>query len=338
MTQFDISRVVASPARLADVAPSVPDGAPRTKMRKLSEILFETPRSRPQAIKRQLLPEKADVQVCVYKITDDAKSIWDDVKEPDVALWQVQVQHPAQDDITVNMYNSFNEFLKTHESDDMPSSLAELQQKALIKLAITDTRDPDGAGCFVQWRPAFYVAGADESVLHNALYLLDEFWTYKCKDKNYYVNVSVHPHIGVDIAECKENFEHPHYLVAEPSKKLPMGFFEAHPVQGRKILQVTVQVDSENVLSIAFSGPIWSLRDGFDNLGVAGFKHENGVYYRVLPGLDASKEEAKGLVGQVFGLLRNLAARVVVEGQTKPTTPVHSFLDFLRDFPQLHFA
>jgi hypothetical protein len=304
-------------------------------MRKLSEILLEVPRPRPQ-VKRQL-PEKADVQVCIYKITDDARIIWDDVKESDYALWQVQVQHQAQDDITVNLYNSFNEFLKTHESTEIPKSLVELQQKALIKLVITDKKDPDGAECFVQWRPAFYVAG-DESALHNVLYLLDEYWTYKCKDKSYYVNVSMHPHFGVDIAECKENFVHPHCLVAEPSKKLPMGFFEAHPVQGRKILQMTVQIDSESVLSIALSGPIWNLRDGFEAMGIAGFKHENDVYYRVLPNLDASKEETKDLVRQIFGLLRNLAARVVVEGQAKPTTPVHGFLAFLRDFPHLHFA
>ena len=167
MTQFSLSRVVTSPTGLADVVPAVPDGAPRPKMRKLSEILLEVPRPRPP-VKRQL-PEKADVQVCIYKITDDARLVWNDVKESDYALWQVQVQHQAQDDITVNIYNSFNEFLKTQESPDIPKSLVELQQKALIKLVITDKRDPDGAECFVQWRPAFYVAGADESVLHNVL-------------------------------------------------------------------------------------------------------------------------------------------------------------------------
>jgi hypothetical protein len=333
MTQFSLSRVAPTGLVQPELAPA--DGAPRTKMRKLSEILLEVPRPRPQ-VKRQL-QEKTDVQVCIYKITDDARLVWNDVKESDYTLWQVQVQHQAQDDITVNLYNSFNEFLKTHESTEIPKSLVELQQKALIKLVITDKKDPDGAECFVQWRPAFYVAG-DESALHNVLYLLDEYWTYKCKDKSYYVNVSMHPHFGVDIAECKENFVHPHCLVAEPSKKLPMGFFEAHPVQGRKILQMTVQIDSESVLSIALSGPIWNLRDGFEAMGIAGFKHENDVYYRVLPNLDASKEETKDLVRQIFGLLRNLAARVVVEGQAKPTTPVHGFLAFLRDFPHLHFA
>ena len=93
-------------------------------MRKLSEILFEVPRPRPP-VKRQQLPETSDVQVCIYKITDDAKVIWDDVKESDYALWQVQVQHKAQYDITVNLYNSFNEFLKT-QSTEIPKSLVEL--------------------------------------------------------------------------------------------------------------------------------------------------------------------------------------------------------------------
>ena len=128
MTQFSLSRVVTTGLVQPDLAPAVHDGAPRPKMRKLSEILLEVPRPRPQ-VKRQQLPETSDVQVCIYKITDDARIIWDDVKESDYALWQVQVQHQAQDDITVNIYNSFNEFLKTQESAEIPEASLNCNRK-----------------------------------------------------------------------------------------------------------------------------------------------------------------------------------------------------------------
>ena len=92
----------------------------------------------------------------MYRFTDDAASVWDDVKEPSVPLYQVQLRHDALNSICVNLYDKFNNFLKTQ--DGVSQTLVELHKQALIKLVTTEGKDPDNIG-FLRWRSAFYVAG-----------------------------------------------------------------------------------------------------------------------------------------------------------------------------------
>ena len=144
------------------------------------------------------LPPTADVEVCIYKVTDDAASVWDEVKSDDTPLCQVQIRHDAAKSCTVNLYEKFNTFLAS--LDDGPDNLVELQQKALIKLVTAGGDDPDNVG-FHRWRNAFYIAGGEKS-LHNFLYLLDEFWFEASVDVGMDVVVSLHPHLEIDINEC----------------------------------------------------------------------------------------------------------------------------------------
>jgi hypothetical protein len=80
--------------------------------------------------------------------------------------------------VCVLALRSFNEFLAeaAKETDDFPKTLDEVA-KAGIRLVVADSNDPDGVG-FVQWRCAFYVAGADGSVM-NFMNLFDDYlvWT-----------------------------------------------------------------------------------------------------------------------------------------------------------------
>ena len=319
---------VATPAR------SPEDACPRCKAPKLSDLVVQGPR--PSAPQR--LPDTADCHVAIYKITDDASQVWADAKYI-LPLWQLQLKHDARESITVNIYDSFTKFLQQHEDAEFPKSLPELQKQALIKLVVTDARDKDGVGTFRRWRPTFYVAG-NEASLHNCLYLLDEFWTFTSKSRADHVMVNLHPHINVDIADCWDKFEYESYTLDEPGKTLPMGVFEAHPVQGKRILSMTMQVETQNVASLVFSGATWEFRQTFDSLHIPGYRDENsGSYYRVMESLDVTQEPAKDKVIDLLeNKLSNLAVRVVIEGPVKRGSYLDAFVQTLRARHHMHFV
>ena len=50
----------------------------------------------------------ADIELCIYKVTDDAAAVWDDVKESGISLYQVQVRHDACNSVVVNLHDKFN--------------------------------------------------------------------------------------------------------------------------------------------------------------------------------------------------------------------------------------
>ena len=79
----------------------------------------------------------------------------------------------------------------------MPTTVADLEKSAGIRLVIGDQKDPEDVG-FVQWRSVFYVAGD----VNNFLLLLDAFfvWTEKSIAQSQPFQVEIHPYI--DSAEA----------------------------------------------------------------------------------------------------------------------------------------
>ena len=59
-----------------------------------------------------------------------------------------------------------------------------------------DSTDPDQVG-YIQWRVAFYIAGADGACL-NFRNLLDDFLSYKLKQMAKEVEIHLYPYLGVD--------------------------------------------------------------------------------------------------------------------------------------------
>ena len=113
----------------------------------------------PTPAKKQRLPEKAAVVVCMYKITDRASDLGSHFEEgEEAALYQVQIAHDARPSVTYDMFRTFNAFLAATQAEG-PKSVRELENLCAIKLVITTTEDQDGIGTFVQWRVAFYVGG-----------------------------------------------------------------------------------------------------------------------------------------------------------------------------------
>ena len=156
---------VATPAKTRP-PPPLPLIERNNKIPKVENMVAVQQGPRPPVARK--LPETNDVIVCLYKYTDDARRVWEDVKEPGLPLWQVflgggycdvswrtlpakgfllnrptafpkkchspkvQIAHEARDSICVNAVDRFNEFLSQHP--EAPDSTVELQRQALIKL------------------------------------------------------------------------------------------------------------------------------------------------------------------------------------------------------------
>jgi hypothetical protein len=302
----------------------------------------------PSPVRRQRMPEKAPVVVCMYKITDRASDLWSHFEEGDeAALFQVQIAHEARPSVCYDMVRTFNGFLAAGlQEGTMPKSARELESQCGIKLVITTTEDQDGIGTFVQWRVAFYVGGAATDALNNFLLLLDEFWAFKAKTLGHF-DVHLHPHSGIDLAPVKDDLEFEHCTLEEPASELPLGVFQAHPVGAKRILTCHIQPQSDDTFDLLVSGYTWPFRQRFDQHGIAGSYHANDgdakqEYYRVKKGIDISEGEQKESVLQMLGnkVLNNLAVRVVVDKKDDidEDSDLHAFVEELRALPSCHFV
>ena len=79
--RFSLDKV-ASPAKAAQTKTD----APPRKVPRLSDLIIQGPK--PPPMRRSA--ENANVDVAIYKITDDASLVWDECKGRDFALWQIQ--------------------------------------------------------------------------------------------------------------------------------------------------------------------------------------------------------------------------------------------------------
>ena len=172
-----MSKRCFSIAHVARPSKNLKEAETPTPVPKVS-TLMETGPQPPKVRKREAT---AECVVAIFPYTQDASTIWESCREAGQMLWQIQVEHNARDSITVGFRETFTKFLQQEE--EAPESLTELAEQNLMKLVITDNRDPDGAG-FIQWRAAFYVAGQSNDDLHNFLYLLDAFFVWANKDRS----------------------------------------------------------------------------------------------------------------------------------------------------------
>ena len=100
----------------------------------------------------------------------------------------------------------------------------------------------------------------------------------------------------------------------DAARKVPLSIFDAQPVQGKRVMNVTLEQSSESELSLIFHGCTWHFRDALEDAGVTAARYEeNGAwkYVHVL-NVDVSKEEDIGKVDSVFqDALKCLACRVL---------------------------
>eukprot|EP00973_Karenia_brevis_P023924 3298936-Karenia_brevis.AAC.1 len=341
-TRFTMSNVAAVPKRPAESAPVEEKTTKRIPKACEVTIMAEAPK---QTLKTtQRLPNWAPVIITVYKVTDEAADVWNVFENTQsVSLWQAQIKHDARPSLTYGILDSFNEFLRQASTDNesIPTTLAELQQKAGIKLVLTDNKDPEEIG-FVNWRVAFYVAGMDDA-LNNFFYLLDDFFVFKHKalGKEKPFEVHIFPHEGEEIT-CQD-MQYQHYTFNEPKLILPLGIFEAQTVTNKRIVQLHLQPENEQTLSVVITGNTWSFRARLDSHGIPGAyfgDEKDRKYVRILKSVDVADEVQKQRVLDMFGekVFRNLALRVILDSDPSPDTAVSSFVDELREIPSIHFA
>ena len=287
---------------------------------------------------RTTQPRSAPVICTVFKVGDCAQDLWASAK-PDAALFQVQLVHNCKPSLLFSFVASFNDYLKrAHDEDsDIPASISELAPLGM-RLSITNEEDPDAVGTFQRWRPAWYIAG-DEGSLNNFMALLDAFFVWKNKEmaKEKETDVQIHPHLGINL---EEDLEYLGYTFHEPTKSLPLKWYEAHPVMGRRIITLNVEMISETVVNFLFGGQLWAYRSRLDEAGVpsATLTNENSkVHYRLLKDIDCSKEDQKKNALSLFvGVFKNAAMKLVIAKEAAPVSPAAALLSQLREISSLH--
>ena len=222
------------------------------------------------------------------------------------------------------------------ENEDVPASLSDLQKDAFIRLVVTNE---DSNKTFVQWRPAFYVAG-DQASLKNFFTLLDGWFVYKENQmaREQAFEVTVYPHVNIAITE--QDLLYKNYKWNSPSMILPLKVFEAQPCVGKNIVTVNVEPQSDHVVSLLISGNTYQYRARLDDYGVpqarSGDDKENRIYYRVLKNINLKDETQKKRILDMFELVfANLAMRLVVE-PCEAGSSAETFLADLRKLPCLH--
>ncbi len=292
------------------------------------------------------LPASAPVDVCVVKYTDQASDLWDlFLGKDDVPLYQIQIQHLAQHAVTFQMRDSFKDFLRAaHAADNaMPATLQQLESAAGVRLVVTDRVDPDDVG-YVQWRVGFYATDAC-----NFLRLLDGWFRFKAQQvaRDRPFQVTLHPHMGVDLAPVWEDLEYKHYTLQQPSATLPLHVFEAQPVIGKRITNLHLQLDDDNALSLIVTGYTWPFRGRLDAFGIRGgyvgdeADKDNMArkYFRVWKDIDVSVEDQRQrFLVMLSDVFKNVVMRVSLDRRPTPDTHAAAFVERLRQQPALFFT
>ena len=345
MGKFTVS-VCSAPARVAkkaagEEATASSQPAARKVVPRASEVVVVE--QGPQRVKQpSRLPSSAPVVVCVYLVTESAADVWPVYEgTTGVSVWQIQIEHAARPSILYDSISSWQDYLKkAHSEDDsVPGSLGELTTQCGCKLVISDASDPEGVG-YVQWRAAWYVAGDSHGAVDNMLGLIDQWLAFKATQtaKEMPYEVRLHPHTGISLAD---DFEGAQWIVEEPSAQLPLGFFEAQPVVGKRSVTLHLEALDDEMFTVLIAGNTWNFRSRLDAIGVAGAYHEGSgnekTYFRVMKSVDAARDRAK-IFDLLDGCFKKLAVRVVVDKEPAASSACGALFTELRELPQLHFA
>jgi len=237
------------------------------KIPKVADMKVEAPRQQSQRPQMN-----APVNLCIYKVTENSGDLW--AAFPDTKLWQIQLEHDARPSVSVNIVASLNDFLKEaskNSSGGVPDTVQKLQSEAGIKLTLTNMDDPDGKrdgilrtethgasykllyglslarmvmgpqglGCYVQYRVAFYVAG-EVDALTNAFMLLDGYFQFMAKRlaRATPFEIHIYPHDSVEdaLSSLEETMSYKPITVHAPGKDLLLKWCQAHPAVSKQIL------------------------------------------------------------------------------------------------------
>ena len=126
----------------------------------------------------------------------------------------------------------------------------------------------------------------------------------------------------------------------DPARKVPLSIFDAQPVQGKRVMNVTLEQQSETEVTLIFHGCTWHFRDKFDEVGVTASRYEEDGAWKYVHGLNVNvaKEEDISKVDNVLqDALKCLACRVLDSKTLKGE--VKAFVERVGEqHEQLHFV
>ena len=181
--------------------------------------------------------------------------------------------------------------------------------------------------------------------MNNFLLLLDLFWKYldtqMAKETKF--DVHIHTAADVNVDDCWEDLKYPNYTLNEPTIKLPVAMFESPPCFGKKPITWNVEIHDESHLSLVIT-QVYAFKSRFEANGIQGGRINitealpKGDYIRFLKGVDVSKEDSVKTFDDVLNkILKNVAVRVLIDGEEKADTPVAKVLEIWRQRPNMHF-
>ncbi len=80
----------------------------------MRQVMME---SAPKHNRPQKRPATAPLNVCVYKVADRAGDVWSNFEDSTAALWQIQVDHNAQQSVLFNLRDALSDFLREASAD-----------------------------------------------------------------------------------------------------------------------------------------------------------------------------------------------------------------------------
>ena len=126
----------------------------------------------------------------------------------------------------------------------------------------------------------------------------------------------------------------------DPARKAPLSVFDAQPVQGKRVMNVTLEQQSETEVSLIFHGCTWHFRDALEDAGVTASRYEEDgawKYVHVL-NVNVSEQADNAKLDNVFeNALKCLVCRVLDSKTLKGE--VKAFIERLgEEHEQLHFV
>ena len=169
---------------------------------------------------------------------------------------------------------------------------------------------------------------------------MDEYLQFKSKQfaRATPFEVNIHPFRGCDLSSLEENMSYKPLNFLEPTKDLPLKWFQAHPVIGNKILCFHFEPEGDNIVHLDITGNTWLYWDDLERHGVAGSRGGES-YFRYLKNIDVANSEMTQQVLSLVDIFKKQNVRVVCDPKPDEGSAVAQYLEDLSEsVPQFHFA
>lgn len=226
----------------------------------------------------------------IFLYGHDAKLVFD-AAAPGSPLYQIVLENDCKPSPLFNIVTGLREFLATTKHELDCKDLAQLESLYSTRVVITPGSDTSGCG-FVPWQVAFYTSGAHLGATLQLLggYLVWQHESGRVGEKAAQMSLRLGPGVRVDTAHLPTNVQ------VDIDAAVAVTPLVAAPPRGKKLVEITVEHVSADVVNVLFTGNTYAFRRLFDAAGLAGGWADvagEQTYVRCLPNLDISSAGAQ---------------------------------------------